>query len=105
MAVLGQEPGLSADQVCARTEMDKVTVSRAVTRLLGHGRVRREFANADRRRSMLELSARGREIHRRIIPLAQEYESELVSNLSPSERQQFLLLLGKLNTEAVRCVK
>jgi DNA-binding MarR family transcriptional regulator len=101
MAVLGQEPGLSADQVCARTEMDKVTVSRAVMRLLDHGRVRREFASADRRRSVLELSARGQQVRRQIIPLAKEYESRLAVNLSAAERTQLLKLLGRLAPDDV----
>ena len=101
MAVLGQEPGLSADQVCTRTEMDKVTVSRAVMRLLDHGRVRREFASADRRRSVLELSARGRQVHGQIIPLAREYESRLAANLSLVERAQLLKLLGRLAPDDV----
>ena len=100
MAVLGQEPGLSADQVCARTEMDKVTVSRAVTRLLEQGRVRREFASADRRRSVLELSARGRQVHGRIIPLAQAYESRLAAKLTGADRAQLLQLLGRLAPDA-----
>ncbi len=101
MAVLGQEPGLSADQVCARTEMDKVTVSRAVTRLLEHGRVRREFASADRRRSVLELSPRGRDIHRQIIPLAEEYESRLAADLSVAERRLLRQLLSRLAPDDV----
>jgi len=96
MAVLGQESGLSADQVCARTGMDKVTVSRAVMRLLDHGRVRREFASADRRRSVLELSARGRQVHRKIIPLAKAYQSRLAANLSAAEQAQLLKLLARL---------
>ena len=101
MAVLGHEPGLSADQVCARTEMDKVTVSRAVSRLLEHGRVRREFASADRRRSVLELSPRGRDIHRRIIPLAREYASRLSAGLSAAEGQLLLQLLSRLTPDDV----
>ena len=34
IAVLGQHTDVSADFVCARTDMDRVTVSRAVARLL-----------------------------------------------------------------------
>ena len=44
MAVLGQQPGLSADEVCSETEMDKVPVSRAVTKLLDKGLLNREFS-------------------------------------------------------------
>mgnify|MGYP001572661675 FL=1 len=96
MAVLGQEPGLSADQVCARTEMDKVTVSRAVARLLEKGHVAREVASVDRRRSVLALSARGRSVYRKIIPLARDYEAALTANLAAPERQALLALLDRL---------
>ncbi len=96
MAVLGQEPGLSADQVCARTEMDKVTVSRAVARLLEKGHVAREFDAEDRRRSVLALSGAGRSVYRRIIPLAREYEDALTGELSPTEWRTLVALLEKL---------
>jgi DNA-binding MarR family transcriptional regulator len=96
MAVLGQQAGLSAEQVCARTEMDKVTVSRAVARLLEKGRVVREFATADRRRSMLGLSPGGRAVYRRIVPLARQYEAALVAGLSTPERRMLVDLLQRL---------
>lgn len=96
MAVLGQEPGLSADQVCTRTEMDKVTVSRAVARLLDKGHLVREFDARDRRRSVLALSGAGRSVYRRIIPLGREYEDALTGDLSPIERRTLVSLLEKL---------
>lgn len=96
MAVLGQEPGLSADQVCARTEMDKVSVSRAVARLLEKGHVLREYARSDRRRSELKLSPRGRVVYRQIIPLGLGYEAGLLSALSTAERRKLVSLLGRL---------
>lgn len=96
LAVLGQEAGLSADQVCARTEMDKVSVSRAVARLLEKGHLAREFARADRRRSELKLSARGRAVYRRIIPLGRVYEASLTAGLTPAERKALVNLLEKL---------
>ena len=51
MAVLGRHPGLSAIEVSERTLMDKVAVSRAVAKLLKKGRLERQFADRDRRRS------------------------------------------------------
>ena len=51
IAVLGRFPGLSAVEVAERTMMDKVAVSRAVTKLIKNGRIDREFADADKRRS------------------------------------------------------
>ena len=51
IAILGRFPGLSAVEVAERTMMDKVAVSRAVAKLIKNGRIHREFADADRRRS------------------------------------------------------
>ena len=56
MAVLGQEKDLSAEEVCTKTEMDKVTVSRAVTRMIEKKHIIRKFSEQDRRRSILRLS-------------------------------------------------
>jgi len=100
MAVLGQWPGASADAVCRHTEMDKVTVSRAVTRLRRRGLLRREIAAEDRRRSVLRLSASGAALHARIVPLALAYEQRLTEVLSASEHRALQRLLDKLGDRA-----
>ncbi|HEY5559623.1 MAG TPA: MarR family transcriptional regulator [Steroidobacteraceae bacterium] len=96
VAVLARSPGLSAAGVAERTAMDKVAVSRAVTGLVRSGRVRRVLAAIDRRRSVLTLTARGRTVYRQIVPLALAYERRLLGELSPAERAQFDVLLGRL---------
>ena len=42
IAILGRFPGLSAVEVADRTMLDKVAVSRAVTRLIKNGRIDRD---------------------------------------------------------------
>jgi DNA-binding MarR family transcriptional regulator len=100
MAVLALDPGLSAAEVADRTAMDKVAVSRAVSRLLTTGRARRETAAGDRRRSVLELTADGKRIYRRIAPALRRYETELLANLDPRERRLLGELLQRLETRA-----
>jgi DNA-binding MarR family transcriptional regulator len=100
MAVLGQQPGLSADAVCARTEMDKVGVSRAVARLLEKGWLARDFAPTDRRRSVLRLTPRGRSVYRRITPLARAFHARLISALDEREQKQLMQLLDRLDAQA-----
>jgi DNA-binding MarR family transcriptional regulator len=100
MAVLALNPGLSAAEVADRTAMDKVAVSRAVSRLLTTGRARRETAAGDRRRSVLELTADGKRIYRRIAPALRRYETELLANLDPRERRLLGELLQRLETRA-----
>ncbi|MBT8445543.1 MAG: winged helix-turn-helix transcriptional regulator [Gammaproteobacteria bacterium] len=102
MAVLGQLPGLSADQVCAATEMDKVTVSRAVSRLNDSGRLQRGTSEKDRRRSVLALSAAGEEVYRQVIPLAREFEQEILAELTDDERHTLDRLLKILDQKAAK---
>ena len=85
IAIVGRFPGLSAVEVAERTMLDKVAVSRAVTKLIKAGRIEREFADADRRRSILTLSEDGRKVHDEIAPLALEMEQDLLHGLNEEQ--------------------
>lgn len=85
IVILGRYPGLSAVEVAERTLMDKVAVSRAVTRLIKKGRIDRQFADADRRRSILTLSEKGKTVLDEISPLALGIEDTLLEGLSEQE--------------------
>ncbi|MEJ2128635.1 MAG: MarR family transcriptional regulator [Woeseiaceae bacterium] len=100
IAILGRYPGLSAVEVADRTLMDKVAVSRAVTKLIKNGRIDREFADADRRRSILNLSEEGRNVHNEIAPLALEFEKQLVEDLSAEDYEKFNSILEQLLDKA-----
>ncbi len=96
MAVLGRFPDLSANEVGEKTVMDKVTVSRAVTRLSEKSCVRRRLAKDDKRRSVLSLTSKGKAIHREIVPMVLHYERELMESLTVRERDTLSLLIEKL---------
>lgn len=100
IAVLGRFPGLSAVEVAERTLMDKVAVSRAVSKLIKTGRVNRQFADADRRRSILHLSGEGRTVHDEIAPLALKFEEDLLHGLSEEEIQTLNVLMERLLARA-----
>jgi len=82
MAVLAANPGLSAAEVTARTAMDKVAVSRAVNSLISAGRLHRTTAPKDRRRTHLALTSAGARVYARVVPMALQYERNLVAPLS-----------------------
>ena len=96
MAVLGGGNKLSANEVSVRTAMDKVAVSRAVSRLLEKNYLLRQLHGQDRRRSELKLSAKGRAVFDQIVPLALAYEQKILASLEPSEQSQLLAILDKL---------
>lgn len=85
IAIVGRFSGLSAVEVAERTMLDKVAVSRAVTKLIKAGRIDREFADADRRRSILTLSEEGRKVHDEVAPLALAMEDDLLHGLDDEQ--------------------
>jgi len=100
IAILGRFPGLSAVEVAERTLMDKVAVSRAVTKLVKNGRIDREFADADRRRSILNLSEQGRRVHDEIAPLALKFERDLLQEISDDETEKLRIIMDRLLARA-----
>ncbi|MBT8067211.1 MAG: MarR family transcriptional regulator [Gammaproteobacteria bacterium] len=100
IAILGRFPGLSAVEVAERTFMDKVAVSRAVTKLIKNGRVDRQFADADRRRSILNLSEEGRRVHGEVAPLALQFEQDLLAGLSEEEVGKLDVIMERLMARA-----
>ena len=100
IAILGRFPGLSAVEVADRTMLDKVAVSRAVTKLIRNGRIDRQFADADRRRSILNLSDDGRQVHDEIAPLALAFEHDLLQGISTEDYDTFNIVIERLLAKA-----
>ena len=100
IAILGRFPGLSAVEVADRTMLDKVAVSRAVTKLIRNGRIDRQFADADRRRSILNLSVEGRQVHDEIAPLALTFEHDLLQGISAEDFDTFNIVVERLLAKA-----
>lgn len=100
IAILGRFPGLSAVEVAERTMMDKVAVSRAVTKLVKNGRIDREFADADKRRSILNLSEEGQQLHDEIGQLALQFERDLLEGFAEEEISELNKTMERLMARA-----
>ncbi len=97
LAIVGAFAPLSSIEVCERAAMDKAKVSRAVSRLVAAGLMERARNPIDQRLVMLALTAKGRAVHRGIVPLAREIEAQLVATLSGAERDALRRILRKLD--------
>ena len=96
MAVVGESSGVSATDVAERTAMDKVAVSRAVSGLIELGYLTREASQIDARRSVLALTKQGQSIYRQIVPLALDYEKDLLKGIEKHELEAFQNTLSQL---------
>ena len=100
MAALASFGAMSANEACDYTNMDKVQVSRAVSRMRDAGIVSRRTDPVDRRRSVLNLTDEGRTIFERIVPMALEYEAQLLEVLDQRELEEFCRLMDKIKARA-----
>jgi len=103
MAVLGEFPDISADDVSNKTQIEKSILSRAISKLLQRKFIQRTFSTEDKRRSILSLTTTGHEVYDEIVPLSYQYEKKLLTCFTKEEKQQFHLLLERLyqHTEAL----
>ncbi|MBM3599734.1 MAG: winged helix-turn-helix transcriptional regulator [Alphaproteobacteria bacterium] len=100
LAVLGRFGPMTANEICGRTAMDKVRVSRAVARLLRARRLTRRVESADRRRARLALTPRGLAVYAGIVPLARSAEARLLEALSVNDKRQLERLIDALQARA-----
>lgn len=100
MAVLGEYPDISADEVSSKTRIEKSLISRAVSRLLQRHLIIRDVDSSDRRRSQLALTETGLAVYDDIVPLSYEYEQLLQQCFSEEERKEFSRLIDRLYEHA-----
>ena len=102
MAVLGEHPGSSADEVSSKTEIEKSIVSRSLHKLLQRHLVAREVDSTDRRRQNLTLTETGKDVYAQIVPVSYEYEAKLLECFSNKERATFDGLIDRLYKHAIQ---
>ncbi|HZX71450.1 MAG TPA: MarR family transcriptional regulator [Rhodanobacter sp.] len=96
MAVLARFEGMSAREVAERTAMDKVAVSRALSRLVAADRVDRATHDNDKRRSVLSLTESGWAMHDEVAPMARARERDVLAKLDAEEQHWLTRILDKL---------
>ena len=95
IAVVAEQAHATQAGLVAATQMDKMTVSRAVAALVDRGLLVRAQAS-DRRTLELALTAEGQALYAEIVPLALGIEAELLHGFSEAERDQLMTLLTRL---------
>ena len=96
MAALGRFAPLTATLSMTMRCPTSEAVSGALAGLTKRGLVERATDRTDRRRASLRLSARGRAMHGRIVPIALGYEERLYTVLTAEESRSFDALTERL---------
>jgi len=83
LAHLAQSGAVSVREIHARVDMDKSKVSRAAARLEASGLIEKREHATDRRLLDMSLTAAGRELVARILPIALAYQEDVLARLGP----------------------
>lgn len=82
--------------LCRGLAMDKAYVSRLLRSLQPQGLIAVETSPDHGRRLIVDITAKGRAVVRRILPKARESQEQLLRALEPDERSAFYTALQKL---------
>lgn len=105
LAALGNHESMSAKELAAYSSLEKMQVSRAISRLKQTGLIHQQEDRDDRRYTRLSLSDHGRAVYRKIVPLVRAREEFILSALTGEEQQQLLELMDKVYQKAVELQK
>jgi DNA-binding MarR family transcriptional regulator len=101
VAVLGEDGPSTQQALCARTRMDKVTVSRAAAALGERKLISRSPNATDGRSHRLGLTKEGQALYADVAPSALAYETRLLEAFSASELETARSLLRRLELAAL----
>lgn len=101
VAVVAENDGVTQQEICATTRMDKVTVSRATIALVNRGLIARAPNRADRRSRLLALTRPGRRLYADVAPKALEFEQRILENFPVDEVQRFIAMLRAIEARAL----
>lgn len=96
MRVIAFAGPLSATELGVQTSLDPDKITRAVDTLVDRSYVIRKSDEADRRKVVLTLSAKGRRVHDKIEMVVSAMEADLLSVLTAEERKALGSSLDKL---------
>jgi DNA-binding MarR family transcriptional regulator len=97
IAVIAEHDGITQQTLGTRTEMDKVTVSRAAIALVDRGLVDRIPNPGDRRSHRLILTATGRALYAQVAPKALELEARIFGAFGAEELANFVTMLQRID--------
>lgn len=97
LASVAQCGSVSATGIMDITRLDKMQVSRAISKLKSKEVLVQTPSDVDKRANDVELTGHGIALYQTIVPLIKQQEAKLLDNLSPSEQTQLMALTKKLS--------
>lgn len=105
MAQLDKAPGgMKLGELSQRLMVSNGNITGLVERLVEQGLLDRQPAPNDRRTQLVKLTAEGRRVFRAMAAAHEDWIADLFAELSSSERETLMCLLGKAKASARRAI-
>jgi DNA-binding MarR family transcriptional regulator len=99
MALLGQTGAIPLREILARSAMDKVRISRAARQLRAQGYIEHQTVADDRRRVILQLTPRGKEVCRDLTRAVLDLQTMFVRIVGSEEYKLFEQMLDRFESQ------
>jgi DNA-binding MarR family transcriptional regulator len=100
IALLQHSPGMSLNRLAEQAQFDRGLTSRIVTALETRGVLQRTVDQKDARGVVVSLTASGRDLVKKVFPVAAELNERLLSALTRAERAALPDIIDKLTHQA-----
>ena len=96
LSLVAANPGLTQSALARAVRIERSTMVAVIDALQGRGLVERKPSPVDRRSNALMLTAQGRAILDKVIPLVRAHERRMARNLSAGDKERLIELLPRL---------
>lgn len=100
LAILANESSLTAKQIGNKADIDKMSASRAINKMVESSLLTKISNIKDKRSSLLKLTAQGENLYNQLAPLVKEREQKLLSILTSQELSTINTVFTKLEIQA-----
>mgnify|MGYP000595602963 CR=1 FL=1 len=97
LATIGYHREISARDICKFTHLEKMQVSRAISKLTESNCLSQQTSSKDRRKNLLILTPAGSKLYHEIIPLVKAQEQRLLESLTAEECDKLKSVTVKLS--------
>ena len=94
--MIDEVPNIDQARLSSMIAFDTTTLVKVLDRLTEKGLITRTRSQTDRRKQLLNATAQGHEVVRRIQPMIDRSEQRILAPLSPSDRRKFMEMLTQL---------
>ena len=94
--MIDEVPNIDQARLSSMIAFDTTTLVKVLDRLTEKGLITRTRSQTDRRKQLLNATAQGRDVVRKIQPMIDRAEQRILAPLSPSDRRKFMEMLTQL---------